>query len=52
LETSAKQRIRIDETFYGIVREIRRLNEEKENKNYPFDGEKDGLNCCHECIIL
>lgn len=52
LETSAKQRIRIDETFFGIVREIRRLNEEKENDNYQFQGEKDGLNCCHECIIL
>ncbi|KAG2192753.1 hypothetical protein INT47_008404 [Mucor saturninus] len=51
LETSAKQRIRIDETFYGIVREIRRLNEEKESKN-PSEDEKDSLSCCHECIIL
>jgi GTPase KRas protein len=57
LETSAKQRIRIDETFYGIVREIRRVNEEKEKKLYPYnDLEKESLvGCCisnRGCIIL
>lgn len=61
LETSAKQRIRIDETFHGIVREIRRLNEEKDKKYNPYnDLEKEDLaGCCVSnrdggvgCIIL
>ncbi|GAA5798587.1 Ras-like protein 3 [Helicostylum pulchrum] len=51
LETSAKQRIRIEETFYGIVREIRRLNEEKRGKNYLNESDQE-LSCCHGCIIL
>ncbi|GAA5808559.1 Ras-like protein 3 [Mucor flavus] len=51
LETSAKQRIRIEETFYGIVREIRRLNEEKQGKNYLNESDQE-LGCCHGCIIL
>ncbi|KAI8147067.1 ras family-domain-containing protein [Fennellomyces sp. T-0311] len=31
-ETSAKQRINVDEAFYGVVRDIRRFNKEQE---YP-----------------
>ncbi|CAO3653201.1 unnamed protein product [Mucor hiemalis] len=52
IETSAKQRIRIDETFYGIVREIRRLNEEKEKQHYTSNTENEEVGCCSQCIIL
>lgn len=52
IETSAKQRIRIDETFYGIVRGVRQLNEEKEKEHYLFDMEKESIGCCQQCIIL
>ncbi|KAI9354407.1 ras-like protein 3 [Pilaira anomala] len=49
LETSAKQRIRIEDTFFGIVREIRRLNQEKQGGNSSSEGGQEGLHCC---IIL
>lgn len=50
LETSAKQRIRIEDTFFGIVREIRRLNQEKQGGNSLSEGGgQEGLHCC---IIL
>lgn len=58
IETSAKQRIRIDETFYGIVREIRRLNEEKKKQHYTSNKNNNNtdyedVGCCHsQCIIL
>ncbi|KAI7906405.1 ras-like protein 3 [Cokeromyces recurvatus] len=51
LETSAKQRINIDEAFYGIVREIRRLNLESQNAQDEFNN-KNGLACCNECILM
>lgn len=38
METSAKQDIHIDDAFYGIVREIRKLNQEK-SKNQQFHRE-------------
>lgn len=31
IETSAKQRINVDEAFYNLVREIRRFNREQQN---------------------
>ncbi|KAI9473496.1 MAG: ras-like protein 1 [Benjaminiella poitrasii] len=51
LETSAKQKINIDEAFYGIVREIRRLNQESQNAQDEFNN-KNGLTCCAECILM
>lgn len=44
-EASAKQRIKIDETFYGMVREIRRANQENQKKQKQFD-EKEASLCC------
>lgn len=52
METSAKQDIHIDDAFYGIVREIRKLNQEK-SKNQQFHQEKERLfldNC--DCILM
>ncbi|KAI8064298.1 ras-like protein 2 [Gilbertella persicaria] len=51
LETSAKDRIRIDETFYGLVREIRRVNQEKQDKHALYE-DRTGLYCCGECILM
>jgi GTPase KRas protein len=52
METSAKQDIHIDDAFYGIVREIRKLNQEK-LKNRQFHKEKEGLflDSCG-CILM
>ncbi|KAG2215154.1 hypothetical protein INT46_006540 [Mucor plumbeus] len=43
-EASAKQRIKVDETFYGMVREIR-TNQENQKKQKQFD-EKEASLCC------
>jgi hypothetical protein len=43
-EASAKQRIKVDETFYGMVREIR-TNQENQKKQKQFD-EKEVSLCC------
>lgn len=54
VETSAKQGIRIDDAFYGIVREIRRLNQEKiKNQQFNVDRDKEGLfmDSCG-CILM
>ncbi|KAF9904351.1 Ras GTPase [Lobosporangium transversale] len=64
IETSAKQRINVDESFYNLVREIRRFN--KETHNQPQSGgygysqqgqgygnqseDKDEKGCC--CLIM
>ena len=50
--TSAKQDIHIDDAFYGIVREIRKSNQEK-SKNRQFHKEKEGLflDSC-SCILM
>ncbi|ORZ28184.1 ras family-domain-containing protein [Lobosporangium transversale] len=64
IETSAKQRINVDESFYNLVREIRRFN--KETHNQPQSGgygysqqgqgygnqseDKDEKGCC--CLII
>ncbi|KAI8381021.1 ras-like protein 1 [Radiomyces spectabilis] len=50
IETSAKQRINVDEAFYEVVRDIRRFNKEQEMprrgyKNYEYpDSASD--RCC------
>ncbi|ORY06176.1 ras-domain-containing protein [Basidiobolus meristosporus CBS 931.73] len=58
IETSAKQRINVDEAFYNIVREIRRYNKESQgpsggHSTSPTAGqhqEESGGDCC--CIIM
>ncbi|EIE88752.1 Ras-like protein 3 [Rhizopus delemar RA 99-880] len=53
IETSAKQRIRVDDVFYDVVREIRRMNKEQEGKSKDaFDlTESNGGDCCG-CILI
>jgi GTPase KRas protein len=60
IETSAKQRINVDEAFYNLVREIRRYNKEqqssgRQSQNGPGNGTEfpagdDDNGCC--CVIL
>ncbi|KAF9359503.1 Ras GTPase [Mortierella sp. NVP85] len=64
IETSAKQRINVDESFYNLVREIRRFNKETHNQpasdNNPYGirgagsgnqhDDRDEKGCC--CIIM
>ncbi|KAI7849513.1 ras-like protein 3 [Circinella umbellata] len=59
-ETSAKQRIRVDDTFYDAVREIRRINKEQEARvkgfRENFDMEDNDQNhnghCCGCCVLM
>lgn len=44
METSAKARIRVEDAFYELVREIR--NELRANGNGPKDGKKKGGKKC------
>ncbi|KAI8968433.1 ras-like protein 1, partial [Mycotypha africana] len=58
-ETSAKQRIRVDDCFYEVVREIRSMNKEQDgngsNKKQRKDNfdmtEGQGGGCCG-CILM
>jgi GTPase KRas protein len=65
IETSAKQRINVDEAFYNLVREIRRFNKETHSSmpqggayGYSQQGQgygnqksdSDEKGCC--CIIM
>ncbi|KAF7721555.1 Ras GTPase [Apophysomyces ossiformis] len=57
LETSAKQRIKVDDIFYDIVREIRRMNKEQEARTkghhreaFGMDDGGDSRSCC--CVIM
>ncbi|CAG8558158.1 13728_t:CDS:2 [Acaulospora morrowiae] len=61
IETSAKQRINVDEAFYNLVREIRKYNKEQQfggrnptsgmgsGHEYSNDGGDDG-GCC--CVVM
>ena len=66
IETSAKSRIRVDEAFHQLVRQIRDYNDresgigpgakkEYANGNKPsqmhMDGEKEA-GCCGKCIMM
>jgi len=67
IETSAKLRLNVDESFYTIVREIRKYNREQQigrpitgrpgsgpiNSNLPqgFTRDDPNANCCTGCII-
>jgi len=64
IESSAKQRINVDESFYNLVREIRRFNKEAHNQNqsgghgYSQQGQgygnqmedRDEKGCC--CLVM
>ncbi|KAG2216764.1 hypothetical protein INT45_005878 [Circinella minor] len=43
-ETSAKQRINVDEAFYGVVRDIRRFNKEQEYQGGNMSGGMQNMN--------
>ncbi|KAG0207265.1 Ras GTPase [Mortierella sp. GBA43] len=66
IETSAKQRINVDEAFYNLVREIRRFSKDTHNSHNPAGGfgytqqgqgfgnqmhEKDSKGVCC-CIVM
>ncbi|KAI9294995.1 ras-like protein 1 [Neoconidiobolus thromboides FSU 785] len=53
METSAKQKINVDETFYNLVREIRRFNKEQNPDSSNVNGaepsnpkQEEGSGCC------
>ncbi|KAF9380086.1 Ras GTPase, partial [Podila verticillata] len=59
IETSAKQRINVDESFYNLVREIRRFNKDTHSQSQGFPTKGPGGNssdsgddegCC--CLIM
>jgi len=65
IETSAKQRINVDEAFSTLVREIRRYNREEKTGRPPAvggtgsaygqqapDEDAQGGGCCSGCVIL
>lgn len=67
LETSAKSRINVDNSFYDIVREIRRYNREMQGystgsggnsgfngptKQLDMDGGEQEAGCCSKCVIM
>ncbi|KAI8335658.1 ras-like protein 3 [Choanephora cucurbitarum] len=56
-ETSAKQRVRVDDTFYDVVREIRRINKEQEGRSkagqretFEVSENSNSSGCC--CILM
>ncbi|KAI9280633.1 ras-like protein 3 [Sporodiniella umbellata] len=55
LETSAKQRILVDDVFYEVVREIRRINKEQESKSKHKEGNDTSstrTNACCGCVLM
>jgi len=67
IETSAKQRINVDEAFSNLVREIRKYNKEQQIGGRPAnsgghgggqggygsrDQSEDAPGCCAGCVIL
>ncbi|CAO3599903.1 unnamed protein product [Absidia cylindrospora] len=58
METSAKQRIHVDDSFYEVVREIRRMNKReqessraKPGQHDPYNMNKDDAGCCG-CVLM
>jgi GTPase KRas len=66
IETSAKSRIKVDDAFYDLVREIRRYNREMSSPgggaptmgSYPpgqrmdMSEEEEHAGCCSKCVIM
>lgn len=62
VETSAKQRINVEQAFYDLVREIRKYNREMSGPTQvghsgipkPFDTEEhdEGAGCCGKCSVM
>jgi len=63
METSAKQPINVDESFFDIVREIRKYNKEQKDVRPggprgtgPSEGnierEEHSGGCCSGCVVL
>ncbi|KAF8987047.1 ras family-domain-containing protein [Cyathus striatus] len=59
IETSAKERINVDESFCNLVREIRKHNKEQQNgrplqggHNGDSTGDEGVVGCCSQCVIV
>ena len=65
METSAKQRINVEQSFYELVREIRKYNREMSGysgvpaphsgaPNHKFDtaDSDDSAGCCGKCTVM
>lgn len=58
METSAKKRILVDDSFYEVVREIRRMNKREQESSRAKPGQrdqyhldKDDSGCCG-CVLM
>jgi len=65
IETSAKQRINVDEAFSNLVREIRKYNKEQQtgrpvqssgpgasgSYSHPDGLDQGSFNCCGNCVV-
>jgi len=57
-ETSAKQRLNVDEAFSELVREIRKFNKDQQTgrpggaQSMPLDRHETSGGCCTGCVIL
>jgi GTPase KRas protein len=64
IETSAKNRINVDNAFYDIVREIRKYNKNMSgyagansgrpgpDHKHEMDGQDEDAGCCSRCVIM
>jgi GTPase KRas protein len=53
IETSAKQRIHVDEAFFEVVRDIRKYNKEQETRGHDQFGIQDAPDVASDkCCIL
>ncbi|KAJ7214171.1 ras family-domain-containing protein [Mycena haematopus] len=50
-ETSALRNINVEEAFFGVVREIRRFNEEEATRRRRNSQDEDA-GCCRGCVVL
>ena len=65
METSAKQRINVEQSFYELVREIRKYNREmsgypgaqtvntgRPDHKFNTDDQDDHAGCCGKCAVM